>query len=287
MASRIQSLALFAGGVACGMLIAGRHAKNGARVLERHLRRALRRGEFVLEYQPVVHLGSGRCFGVEALLRWRTGNGGLVHPDTFMPVLLETGLIEPLSYRIVELVARDMLPILRERPGFHVGVNVPPHLLGRGGLALTAERVGLLPYAGQIVIEITETSIVDETSRQAITLVRALKARVAIDDFGTGNNELAQLQDLQIDFIKVDKSFVRRLGQHAQATKFVEWIVGLTHDIGAAAIAEGVETEEQATLLRALGVEMAQGYLYAHPLPLAELRAYLAADDAARLAAAD
>jgi sensor c-di-GMP phosphodiesterase-like protein len=278
MAGPLNSLALFAAGTLVGLLIGGHRNNHGPRAaLERHLRRALQRNEFIVEYQPVVQLATGTCFGVEALVRWRTHNGALVPPDVFMPVSLETGLIEPLSYRIIELIAQDLLPLLRERPGFHVGVNIPPHLLGHGGLAITAERTGLLSHSEQIVIEITETSIVDEASRQAITLARRiLKARVAIDDFGTGNNELAQLQDLEIDFIKVDKSFVRRIGQHEQATKFVEWIVGLTHDIGAQAIAEGIETENQAEHLRALGVEMAQGYLYAPSLSVADLRTYLA-----------
>jgi sensor c-di-GMP phosphodiesterase-like protein len=198
-----------------------------------------------------------------------------------MPAVVAGNLIEPLTFRVIEVIGRDMLPILRQRPTFHVGVNVPPDLLGDRQLVEVAERAGLRGHAGQIVIEITETSIVDQQGREAITEARKLNARVAIDDFGTGNNELAQLQDLEIDFIKIDKSFVRRLGQHQQATKFVEWIVGLTHDIGARAIAEGVETTEQADRLRALGVEMAQGYLYARPLPLADLHRFLQTNDAA------
>ena len=277
MAKVLRALAWFAAGAAAGAVLSRTAPTNhGPRALERHLHDAIFRDEFTVLYQPIVHLRDGQCSGVEALLRWRNGHGILLSPDTFMAVALETGLIEPITERVIELVAADMIPLLRERPEFHVGINVPPGLLGRGRhLALVAERCGLMEYIAQIVIEITETSIVDALSRQAVTLARAMQARVAIDDFGTGNNELAQLQDLEIDFIKIDKSFVCRLGCHQQATKFVEWIVDLTHDIGAQSIAEGVETEAQADYLRGLGVELVQGYLYAKPLTLPELRGFL------------
>lgn len=276
MANVMKALAWFAAGAAMGAVLSqATRSNHGPRGLTRQLHDALYRDEFAVLYQPIVRLGDGSCSGVEALLRWRNGHGMLLSPDTFITVALETGLIEPITERVIELVAADMTPLLRERPDFHVGINVPPALLGRGRLALVAERCGLIQYIAQIVIEITETSIVDALSRQAITLARAMQARVAIDDFGTGNNELAQLQDLEIDFIKIDKSFVRRLGCHQQATRFVEWIVGLTHDIGARSIAEGVETESQAELLRGLKVELAQGYLYAKPLPLADLYRFL------------
>lgn len=276
MASIVKPLAWFAAGAAAGTLLARAPLNHGPRALERHLQEAIRRDEFTVLYQPIVHLGDGRCSGVEALLRWRNGHGMLISPDTFMAVALETGLIEPITEKVIERVATDMIPLWDERPEFHVGINVPPGLLGCGRLVLVAERCGLIPYIRQIVIEITETSIVDDLSRQAIILARAMRARVAIDDFGTGSNELAQLQDLEIDFIKVDQSFVRRLCHHQQATKFVEWIVGLTHDIGAQAIAEGVETQEQADFLKTLGVEMVQGYLYAKPLSMEDLRVFLA-----------
>ena len=278
MPGPLAALVLFAAGAACGALLSNRRVNHAPRAMERHLREALTRNRFMLEYQPIVRLDTGRCYGAEALLRWRDRNGQLIYPDTFMALAVETGFAEPLTYRVIELLARDMIPLLRERPAFHVSVNIPPNLLGEGKVALTAERRGLLAHAGQIIIEITETSIVDNVSRQAITLARALNARVAIDDFGTGTNELAQLQDLEIDFIKIDKSFVGRIGSHQQATKFVEWIVALTHDIGAQAIAEGVETDDQATYLRGLGVEMAQGYLYAKPLSIGDLKQYLEAE---------
>lgn len=276
MASMIQSLAWFAAGAATGALLSQAGSRNhGPRALVRQLERALRRDQFIVLYQPVVALANGRCFGVEALLRWKNSHGTLVSPDIFMPVALESGLIEPITERVIELVATDLTPLLRQRPDFHVGINVPPRLLGGGRLGAVAECCGLLPFISQVVIEITETSVVEERGRDAIRLARSYRARVAIDDFGTGNNELAQLQDLEIDFIKIDKSFVRRIGIHEQATRFVEWIVRLTHDIGAQSIAEGIETKAQVDALRRLDVEMAQGFLYAKPLRLEELHRFL------------
>jgi Predicted signal transduction protein containing sensor and EAL domains len=276
MASIIRSLSWFAAGAAAGVLFSHASARNhGPRALVRQLERALWRNQFVVLYQPVIDLASGRCFGVEALLRWKNSHGRLVSPEIFMPVALESGLIEPITERVIELVATDLIPLLRRRPDFHVGINVPPQLLGGGRLGAVADCCGLLPFIAQVVIEITETSVVQERGREAIRLARSYKARVAIDDFGTGNNELAQLQDLEIDFIKIDKSFVQRLGAHEQATRFVEWIVRLTHEIGAQSIAEGIETAAQVAMLRDLQVEMAQGYYYARPLSLDALHLFL------------
>jgi sensor c-di-GMP phosphodiesterase-like protein len=274
MPSFWSSLGLLGVGIASGAALAWAHGNHGPSAISRQIRAGLRRREFRLEYQPIVDLVSGTCSGAEALLRWQTARG-TINPDVFMPAALQSNLAEPLTYRVIELVATEMPPLLRARPQFYVGINVPPQLLGRGGLAVVAESCGLLRYMSQIVIELTETAIVDDASREAVSHARAMRARVAIDDFGTGMNELAQLQELEIDFIKIDRSFVRRIGIHAQATRFLEWIIELTHALGATAIAEGVETPAQADALRALGVEKGQGFLFSQPLPVTALRSYL------------
>jgi sensor c-di-GMP phosphodiesterase-like protein len=266
---------LFAAGAACGVFASRVVPQHVPHAMERQLRRALSRREFSLVYQPLVHMRSGKCLGVEALARWHQRNGNQVLPELFIPMAIQSGLIEPLSLQVIELAAHDLLPILIERPKFHVGINVPPSLLGRGKLALTAARCGLLPRADQIIIEITETGIVDELGREAVATARALRARVAIDDFGTGENGLAQLQDLEIDFIKIDKQFVRKIGCNAPGCKLVDGIVDLVREIGAQTIAEGVETDAQADYLRGIGVEWGQGWLFARPMPVADLRLYL------------
>lgn len=271
----LWAMGLFAAGATCGVFASRALPQHVPHAMQRQLRRALSRREFSLVYQPLVHMRSGECLGVEALARWHQHNGNQVSPELFIPMAIHSGLIEPLSLQVIELAAHDLLPILIERPAFHVGINVPPTLLGHGKLALTAARCGLLSRANQIIIEITETGIVDELGREAVATARALRARVAIDDFGTGENGLAQLQDLEIDFIKIDKQFVRKIGCNAPGHKLVDGIVDLVREIGAQTIAEGVETDTQADYLRGLGVEWGQGWLFAKPMPLADLHRYL------------
>jgi sensor c-di-GMP phosphodiesterase-like protein len=275
MSKLVLPVACFAAGAVASLLLERRWPRHRLRQMAHDLQRALRRDEFEVHYQPLVDLRRGRWMGFEALIRWRNRNGSYVSPELFLPVAVEAGLIELISERVVEMVARDMLPVLRRRSDLHVGINVPPDLLGRGALGAIAARCGLLAQVTQVIIEITETGLVDDLGRDAVHTARALGARVAIDDFGTGLNGLAQLQDLEIDFIKIDKSFVRKIGSPSPGAKLVDAIVTIARDIGAATIAEGVETPMQAEYLRGLGVEFGQGWLYAKALPMREVLARL------------
>ncbi|MBK8210731.1 MAG: EAL domain-containing protein [Rhodospirillales bacterium] len=271
MSKLVLPVACFAAGAAASLLLERRWPRHRLRHMAHDLQRALRHDEFEVHYQPLVDLRRGQWMGFEALIRWRNRNGSYISPELFLPVAVEAGLIELISERVVELVARDMLPVLRRRSDLHVGINVPPDLLGRGALGVIAARCGLLAQVTQVIIEITETGLVDDLGREAVHTARALGARVAIDDFGTGLNGLAQLQDLEIDFIKIDKSFVRKIGSASPGAKLVDAIVTIARDIGAATIAEGVETPMQAEYLRRLGVEFGQGWLYAKALPMREV----------------
>jgi c-di-GMP phosphodiesterase len=277
MSKLLASVASFAAGTALGLILDRQRPRQRFRHLARDIERALHRGDFVMHYQPIVEMMGGRWIGFEALLRWHTQNGTLVAPDLFMPVALEAGLSEALTVHVIELVARDMLTLLQGRPELHVAINTPPQLLGRGSLINAAECCGLNKISDQVIIEITETGIVDEISREGIAAARLLGTRVAIDDFGTGLNGLAQLQDLEIDFIKIDKSFVRKIGSNSPGAKLVDAIVTIARDINAKTIAEGVETEHQANYLRTLGVEFGQGWLFSKPLPVRSIRAQLQA----------
>ena len=275
MAGWLGSLACFATGAAVALAAdrfwprfrSNRMADN----LEQALHHDVRPNEFEVYYQPIVELPQRRWRGFEALLRWRSRDG-TVSPDRFVPAALEAGLLEKLTVRMIKLVARDMVPVLRQRPDLYVAINTPPELLGRGSLVSAAQSFGLHAITEQVVIEVTETGFVDHITRAEITAARALGARVAIDDFGTGTNGLAQLQDLEIDLIKIDQSFVRKIGSQAPGAKLVDAIVGIAREIDAQTVAEGVETEQQAEYLTALGVEFGQGWLFARPLPLREVR---------------
>jgi sensor c-di-GMP phosphodiesterase-like protein len=276
MARPLLPIACFAAGAASALFFDYILPKHRFQHMARELARGLRRSEFELHYQPIVSLRQQRWAGFEALLRWRRHNGGFVSPDIFLPIAGEANLLEPLSERVIELVARDMTDMLQRHPDLYVGINVPPQLLGRGRLEVIARRCGLLTLAPQVVIEVTETGIVDDRSRAGLQEARALGVRVAIDDFGTGLNGLAQLQDMEIDFIKIDKSFVRKIGSASPGAKLVDAVVTIARDLGAKTIAEGVETPSQAEYLQALGVDYGQGYLFSKALPLRDIRAHLA-----------
>ncbi|HYN38150.1 MAG TPA: EAL domain-containing protein [Rhodospirillales bacterium] len=275
MADIVRPVAWFAAGAALTWLLDHHWPRHRFRHMAHDLQRALRRDEFELHYQPFVDLPSGRWVGFEALVRWRNRNGSFISPELFLPIAAETGLIEPISERVVELAARDMCPLLLERRDLHIGINVPPALLGRGTLGVLAARCGLSELASQVIIEITETGLVDDLGRAAVRTARAMGARVAIDDFGTGLNGLAQLQDLEIDLIKIDKSFVRKIGTPSPGAKLVDAVVTIADELGADVVAEGVETQWQADYLAALGVAYGQGWLFSRPLTLDEVRARL------------
>lgn len=283
MLTALQALAAFAAGAVtggtAGSLVATAAAaiarQRGRANLAGGLHRALARNAFEMRYQPIVRLPQRECIGVEALLRLRNHTGTLIGPDAFIPLAEQSGLIEALTERVIELVGKDLCGLLRSRPDLHVGINLPPSVLTAGGLREVAQRSGLYPLRTQVIIEITETGTVGARGREVVAMARSLGVRVAIDDFGTGSNDLAQLQDLQVDYIKVDHSFVAKIGSEAPGARLIEAIVTIARDVEASTIAEGVETEDQADYLHEIGVDFGQGFLFAPPLTMGELRSYL------------
>lgn len=275
MANPWEALAWFGAGATAGAIAgaaAGRrwhpHVVDS---MARNIQRALRRHEFVAYFQPIVDVTNAGWVGVEALIRWRTPNGLFIPPQLFIPHAEHSGLIGDITCRMVELVGASLQAVLRERPAFHVAINVPPSILAEPALAESMRRSVLAPLVRQVIIEITETGMVDEAGRQVVSAVRALGARIAIDDFGTGANGLTQLENLEIDFIKIDQGFVRKIGSNAPGAKLIDAVVTIARTIGAETIAEGIETDDQATYARAIGVDYAQGFLFSQPLPAADL----------------
>jgi sensor c-di-GMP phosphodiesterase-like protein len=291
MRSVLQGLALFATGLMAGGAAGTALAATAAAAIRQRsrsniaagLHRALAGNGFEMRYQPIVRLPGRECIGVEALIRLRNHTGTLVGPGAFIPLAEHSGLIQAITERVVNLVGKDLVPLLTARPDLHVGINLPPSVLVSGGLEPVAQRSGLYPLRTQVIIEITETGTVGQRGREVVALARALGVRVAIDDFGTGANDLAQLQDLQVDYIKIDQSFVGKIGSQAPGARLIEAIVTIARDVEAKTIAEGVETEEQAAYLHEIGVDYGQGFLFAQPLSVRELRLYL---DRAALAVA-
>ncbi len=247
----------------------------GRVTMEKRLRHALERNELELYYQPQVDIASGRLIGAEALLRW-SPDGQPVPPDRFIPVAEETGLIVPIGEWVIETALAEAA---RWRNEFvhapRLAINLSPRQFSGGQLARCvldnlARRE--LP-TDAIELEITE-SILLQPEGDSIDVLRELHARglrLALDDFGTGYSSLSYLQRLPIEVLKIDRSFIRALGED-NANAIVRAIVAMAHNLGLTVVAEGVETDSQLALLRMLGCDVYQGYLCSRPLPAQAFR---------------
>jgi len=240
------------------------------------LRRALEREEFVLYYQPKVELANRRFYGAEALIRWKHPERGLVSPAEFIPVLEETGLIVPVGEWVLKRACEDLKTW--KAAGLDVGpvaVNLSARQFRLQDLdqrlkAVVAEA-DIDPSL--IELEITESQLMVDPDH-AIRVMRSLcdaGMRIAIDDFGTGYSSLAYLTRFPVGALKIDRSFVADVNKDPNDATIVRTIIEMAHSLGFTVVAEGVETEEQATFLRLLRCERAQGYLFARPMPATDL----------------
>jgi diguanylate cyclase (GGDEF)-like protein len=237
---------------------------------ESQLRLALGRGELTLHYQPIVHLASGRLAGFEALLRWQNAVLGWVPPGQFIPVAEETGLIREIGRWVLAEVCRQIAAWrLAGLVTVPVSVNVSGGQLQRESLAETVSTLlaehGL--SAADIHLEITESVLMEQTLHDTgrLQALRALGLAIHIDDFGTGYSSLGYLQQLSVDCIKIDRSFVARLCTVDGDRTLVTAMITLAHALRLRVIAEGVETAEQLAVLRALDCDLGQGYWFARP----------------------
>jgi diguanylate cyclase (GGDEF)-like protein/PAS domain S-box-containing protein len=242
---------------------------------------AIDRDEFVLHYQPLVDLGTGELTGAEALIRWQPPGEPMVLPSRFIPMAERTGLIAPITHWVVEQVSAQKAEWRRRGIDLDIGFNFPVGLWDRSTLLnmLTVmRRHGLAPR--DLVIEVTESAAVMDMERSAgaIEVVREHGVRLAIDDFGTGYSSLARLGRLPVSVLKIDRSFVRGLPHDRTSAELTRHIIHLAHGLGMDALAEGIETEEQRAFLANLGCDLGQGFLFATPVPVAELETMLGAD---------
>lgn len=239
--------------------------------LQTQLAHALERDEFHLEYQPSIDLQRGRVVGVEALLRWRHPEHGLVRPDIFVPVAEHAGLIDELGDWVFETAALQLkqwhemgYPDLSMSINFSALQFRRPDLVQR--VVSTVTDVGLTPSA--LVVEITETTLIQNLD-SAVAVVEGLSRaglRIALDDFGTGYSSLSYLKRFPIDIVKIDRSFLRDFPAQAHDTEIVSAIVAIAHNLGLKVVAEGVETDRQFTVLQSLQCDEIQGYLFSKPL---------------------
>ena len=239
--------------------------------LREDLRHALARGELEIHYQPVVALGDGRVRGVEALLRWHHPDHGTIPPDRFIPVAEESGLIGPIGAWVLERSCRDLSALEEAAPGLRMAVNISAVQLRDDdfpNVVRTAlEQAGVAPE--RLLLELTESVFAGgEHVAEALGTLRGLGVGLAVDDFGTGYSSLSYLRRLEIDSVKIDRSFVRSIEDDPRDAALVRSIIELGHALGLSMVAEGVEEESQEHFLRAAGCELAQGYRFGRPSPL-------------------
>ncbi|MBC7265497.1 MAG: bifunctional diguanylate cyclase/phosphodiesterase [Coriobacteriia bacterium] len=236
------------------------------------LQSAMERGELVLHYQPVIDVRDRAVAGAEALVRWERPGHGLVMPAAFIPIAEKTGLISDIGAWVIHEACKQV----REWEqagigGLWVSVNVSARQLRSGEVvehvreAMKGSRV----RADRCVLEVTETALVEdpEIASEVLREVRALGVRVALDDFGTGYSSLSRMREMPFDKLKIDRSFLQGIDVHAQDAALVAAMVALAHSFDSNAIAEGVETVDQLSYLKALKCDMVQGFVFSRPVP--------------------
>jgi EAL domain-containing protein (putative c-di-GMP-specific phosphodiesterase class I) len=240
------------------------------------LHRALELEEFVVHYQPQVHIATGDLVGLEALVRWNHPKRGLIYPDHFVARLEQLGLIDWLGW----IVARRGLQDVRrfaDKSGLapmlsvNVAVSTLDDLQFPDRMAALIESCGMTPE--RVMLEITESGLIKEFTRtlDVVTRLRMKGMQLSIDDFGTGYSMMQQLRNIPATELKIDKSFVQNMNGTASDRVMVRKTIEIGHELGMKVIAEGVETEEQLEFLRANGCDLAQGYLFSRPMPVEDL----------------
>jgi diguanylate cyclase (GGDEF)-like protein len=248
--------------------------------LDKDMRRALIQQELEVHFQPIFELNSKALIGVEALMRWRHPDKGLILPSEFIAVAEETGLIEDIGLWVLRRACSEALVWLKHdsHPEFYLSVNISIRQF-KGGfdkkeLGSILEETGF--PADKLLLEITESLLIDDDSRikDVLAEFRKMGVRLAVDDFGTGYSALSYLRDFPVNTLKIDQSFIQDIATSRSDQRLIEAIITMAHGLELVTIAEGVETSEQDALLAELRCDMVQGYFYCEPL---------AADDVQKL----
>ena len=238
--------------------------------VENSLRKALERKEFFLHYQPKVDLDAGRIVGVEALIRWRRGDGQIISPADFIPMAEDTGLIVAIGDWVLEQACADLGEMLAKGYGIKMAVNISPRqfrqeeLLEKIRATLTASGIG----PESMIFEITEGSVMENEQKAIVLLgeLRKMGAGISIDDFGTGYSSLYYLKQLPIGELKIDRRFVKDIMGYGDNVAIVTAIIAMGKSLGMRVVAEGVETGGQLNFLRRHGCDQMQGYLFSKPV---------------------
>jgi predicted signal transduction protein with EAL and GGDEF domain len=248
--------------------------------LEQALRHAVGSNQIFMEYQPIIDLRTGRLSSLEALMRWRHPERGIIPPIQFIPVAEKSGLIVELGVQaLTQVIAQIRAWLDRDVPIVPIAVNVSPLQFERSDFAQVVSRLAAKDRidAKWLRFEITESAMMKEPERFIETLktLRSLGSQVLIDDFGTGYSSLSYLNQLPVDTLKIDRTFVRDLGSENSRTPLIHAVIDMARKLNLNTVAEGVETLEQAALLTEFGCDYAQGYLYSKPIGARQCRALL------------
>jgi sensor c-di-GMP phosphodiesterase-like protein len=246
------------------------------------IRAGLEKREFFLVYLPTVSLHDGRCVGAEALIRWRRPGNVVVDPEHFIPLTDQTPLSGAITYWVIDTVAGEIGDWLGANEDAHISINVPPEILGRGGLDYAAMKSGLRAHVKQVILEITERGVPDQLGLDALNSIAETGARVALDDTSLSGANLALLTRCKFDIVKIDGTLVNQLATGEPRPAWLDGLGGLLKSTPLQIIAEGVETGMQADSLKAAGVQMAQGHFFSRPLSADELFRYYTASRAGK-----
>ena len=239
------------------------------------LQRGLDAEEFIPYFQPVVRADTKQWAGAEVLMRWQHPKEGLVRPDLFIPFAEHSGLIVPMTRSLMEQTAHLLAPhVSHMAPGFHLAFNMTARHCQNLELVEDCRRFlqAFPPGHINLVLELTERELIvpSPTTHDLFAALHELGVMIALDDFGTGHSSLSYLHEFNVDYLKIDQSFVAMIGVDALSRHILDSIIELSAKLDLGIVAEGIETEEQSDYLAAQGVEFLQGYLFARPLPAAE-----------------
>ncbi|WP_454782219.1 EAL domain-containing protein [Legionella sp. WA2022007384] len=237
------------------------------------LNEALKNNELFVQYQPMVHSASGECFGAEALVRWQRPNGQVIRPDLFISYAEEIGVTSLITERVIDIVFREMANFLAQNKKLHISINVWSEDLYTGRIFEQLEsKIAKSKIArNQIWIELTERTFLEaEKAKKIIIRARELGYVVVIDDFGTGFSSLSYLQNLPLDVLKIDKTFIESLGMESVISNVTEHIIVMAKSLNLRLVAEGVEKRAQYDYLKQKNVEFIQGYFFSKPLSVYE-----------------
>jgi sensor c-di-GMP phosphodiesterase-like protein len=241
------------------------------------IRSAFEARQFFLVYQPIVSLCHGYCFGAEALIRWQREHA-ILDASEFIPWSNGTPLSGVLTYWVIDTVGAELGDWLDSHEAAHISINVPPEILGRGGLEYAGTKSGLHTRTKQMIVEITERGIPDQLGLGALNSISGTGAQVALDDTTLSGANLALLTRCNFDFIKISQSLVAEIARNKPPASWLDGLEALLLTTSLQIIAEGVETAFQADTLRAAGVQFAQGNYFSSPLSASDFKRFYAAN---------